>query len=313
MDRTGRRRTRCSPRSSFMVYPTRMLPRSSAAAVALACTLGLTAGCAPAPRSGPAPRPGAAPAAAPRDSLAGPWALRNAGRPRAAVIVQRAELRSRVDSTWRVDSVASRTALEWSVAVGRVSSRVLGMVRSFELMIAGDSGWRAPAGLQFPVTFAASIEAEGAQPHLELSPALLCEARGAAVQAFRETWLAAPPLVQRGATWRDSTTYPLCRDGIPLSATVVRDYEVVGSAVRDGALVLEVQRRSRSQLSGRGVQFGDTVQVAGQGAGDATLFVSPDCGAVVTARGQSVLRLELRGRRRTQELVQTGALEIFTP
>jgi hypothetical protein len=254
---------------------------------------------------------GTAPAA--RDSLAGPWAFRNLGRPRTQRVTLSAVLQSRQDTLARVDTLASQTLLEWSVGPQSTPPRVVGMVRDFSIIIGSDSAWRSIPDLAMPVSFIAEQLAADAQPRFVQPADSSCEARAAVVQALRETWLWPPTRVGVGTRWQDSTAYAICRDGVSLNAVSVRDYVVEGAQLREGQLVLRVRRHARTVLHGEGLQFGDSITVSGEGVAEATLELSLDGAAVVSGDGSSQLRLELRGRRRTQQLVQHGALVIRLP
>lgn len=273
----------------------------------------LTLACAtvrPEPRSG---RDVAVTVASARDSLRGPWQLRAVGHPRSALVSLRAELSSAVDTVTRRDSLASETVLEWSSTPEGDGTRVLGMVRAFTVRAGGDSLWQVPPGLLFPVTFSATSARRDAQPQFVQPDAAACDARAAVVQAMRETWLLPPAQLDIGTRWQDSSVYPVCRDGIVLEVTSVRDYVVTGAELLDDRLALRVERRSRAALEGRGLQFGDSVTVRGTATGLATLMLSPDAAVVLRGEGTSTLTMELQGRRRTQQLVQTGALSLRVP
>lgn len=225
----------------------------------------------------------------------------------------RAVLRSSADSLVRIDSVASRTSLEWSTVSGSQPLRLVGMVRDFAVQVSGDSTWRSVPDLTFPVTFAAHVATPGQQPVFETPDPAGCDARSAAVQVLRDVWVAAPASLAIGVTWEDSSTYTLCRDGVLLRAASTRRYAVGGAEVHDGRLVLRVLREAHVEIGGRGVQFGDSIQVTGRSASQGTLFLSLDGGAITSGLIRSTLTLELQGRRRTQQVVQNGVLEIRAP
>jgi hypothetical protein len=254
----------------------------------------------------------AAPAAA-RDSLAGPWTLRNLGRPRTQVVTLSAVLRSQVDTLVREDTLASQTVLEWSAVPDAAPPRIVGMVRDFAIIIGADSSWRPVADPPMPVSFVAVQPQPETQPSFTMPADTACSPRAAVVQALRETWLSPPSRLAVGTRWRDSSEYTLCRDGIPLAVRSVRTYEVEGAEVSDGRLVLRVRRESSTTLAGHGLQFGDSITVTGTGRARATLSLALDGAAIVSGSGTSELRLELQGRRRTQQLVQHGALVIRAP
>lgn len=273
----------------------------------------VTLACGPASAGrGRAPSARTTPAATP-DSLAGPWSPRNLGRPRTQIVTLSAVLRSRVDTVQREDTLASQTVLEWSLVPDATPRRAVGMVRAFSTIVGSDSAWQPVAGLPMPVTFAAEVRGAGAQPQFVTPADGACDARAAVVQAMRETWLAPPPTLARGTTWHDSAAYPLCRDGLVLQVQSRRTFTVEDAIVRDGAIALRVRRATESSLAGQGLQFGDSIVVTGSGRALAELDVSLDGAAILSGSGSSELRLRLQGRRRTQDLVQHGALIIRTP
>lgn len=284
--------------------------RSTVLAIAAAIAV---AGCA---ATGGAPRPTpdrARVAAGARDSLAGPWTLRNLGRPRTQLVTLSAVLRSRVDTLVREDTLASQALLEWSAVPDASPARIVGMVRAFAVIVGGDSTWQPLPDPPMPVSFVAAQVTPGAQPSFTMPADTACGARAAVVQALRETWMQPPTRLEVGTQWRDSSAYPLCRDGIVLQVQSVRQHTVEAADVRDGILVLRVRRETTTTLLGHGVQFGDSIRVSGDGEATATLELALDGAAIVSGSGYSELRLELQGRRRTQQLVQHGALVIRTP
>jgi hypothetical protein len=66
-------------------------------------------------------------------------------------------------------------------------------------------------------------------------------------------------------------------------------------------------------IRGSGVQFGDSVHFEGSASGEMQLELLPAGAVIAAGSGTSELRLTMRGRRRTQELVQRSALEISVP
>lgn len=247
------------------------------------------------------------------DSLAAPWRLRDAGRPRAQRMVVAAVLTSRIDTVTRVDSLSSAMTFEWSYSEASAPRRVAGMVRTFELRATGDTAWRSLDAVALPVSFVADQARGGTVPQMTIPEAASCTAQAAIVQGWRESWVDAPAVLEAGTRWRDSTEAPLCRDGLVLHTVVVREFVAERAERRGDETVILVRRTSRITMDGRGVQFGDSVHVSGTGDGVAQLAISLEGGAIVAGGGTSELRLTLRGRRRTQELVQHSALNISRP
>jgi hypothetical protein len=281
---------------------------------ALLVTAGVTAmtacgGALPAARA-----PGAAPtASAPVDLLATPWRLGNGRAARTQRIQVEAQLTSRVDSTIRTDSVASDLIVSWGDD-GRAGTAALPVrLVGYAVRVAPDTAWRVPPG----VTIGAELSVTpmpGAVPALCAATAPTCTTSNiAAVQGWQESWLGLPSAMEPGTTWRDSTTYTVLRDSIPLTVTSVREFTVREAVRRERAVVLIIDRRSTQQLAGEGRQFGEAVRITGSGEGVMRLEVALTNGAVLRGDGTSVLTLQLVGRRRTQELTQESHLTITAP
>lgn len=124
----------------------------------------------------------------------------------------------------------------------------------------------------------------------------------AAVEFTRDLWMRPPSRVRAGDVWRDSSNVSLCRDGVPLRLTIVRDYGVVaGDTV---AQIVTIARRTRLTLTGTGALRRDTVSISGRGAGEAVIRVSSRTGWLVDGTGTSQLRLEAATRTRVQYVDQ---------
>jgi hypothetical protein len=264
--------------------------------------------------SGPAPvrAPGAPRAVAAPDPLAPPWRVPRDGRLRTQQLVLSARLTSVTDSVIREDSLGSALTAQWSAGEA-APVRWVGMVTAFEVRsgIAGPP--RVPEGVVLPISFVAQESTSGTQPEFVIPSSDDCGSLAAAVvQGWRELWVTLPQELRPGDRWQDSSAYIVCRDGIPLRVTAVREFEAEGAELRDGVARVVVSRRSRLSFAGEGVQFGDSVAVTGSAAGTARLSF-PLAGGAFTGDGESVLRLELRGRRRQQHLTQESRLEIRAP
>lgn len=224
-----------------------------------------------------------------------------------------AELESRFDTVVRVDTVESAAELAWSLSGAAASARVFGRIRTYHARASGDTAWRAIVAPSLPVTFTADASRPEAQP-LGLEPADGgCDARAAVVSIWRETFLQLPAELARGTSWRDSTHIPFCRDGVTLTAIIVRTFTVDSLGHRADRRVVHLRRDSRTRVDAAGTQFGDSVRAHGEGSGRATLAVALDGGSILWGEGRADLRLTLEGRRRTQQLVQRSALTISAP
>lgn len=271
----------------------------------------LAAACAPSPGAAPAPVGASEPLL--RDPAAPPWEIREADRRRTQRVRIAAELVSQVDSTTRRDSLESVLVLAWGEVPSAQPARLAGLVTAFTVRVPPAAAWQVPAGLSLPFSFSAE-HVPGAMPRLRTPDGTSCQALNAqAVQGWREAWLPLPSALRPAQTWRDSSQYTVCRDGIPLAVTVVRQFVVEGAVERGGELLVVVHRRSTTTLRGEGLQFGEPLLLRGEGDAEMRLELSRDGGQIVRGEGRSVLHVRLEGRRRQQQLLQTSRISIDVP
>ena len=173
-----------------------------------------------------------------------------------------------------------------------------------------------PAGITLPITVAASATPSGFGAALQWI--LTTPAEGAAcssvawsvAQGLRDLWFRAPDTLRVGASWRDSTSYVTCRDGIPLQLSVRRDFRVRAVAERDGRAVLIIQRESHTTLLGDGVQFGEPVKFTGAGSGTLQFELAPATGEFLGGSGTSTLEFTMQSRLRTQRVQQAAVITL---
>lgn len=250
----------------------------------------------------PAPEP---------DPLAGPWVPSVRAGSVAHEIQLSSELRSRIDSVERVDSLHATIGVEWSRLAG-APARVSGLLNTFR--VSGDTtAARTPSDLRLPVPFSGLEGREGDQLAIERPDVAGCGPDAAALQAVREVVLTMPRRLEVGTSWADSARYTVCRDSIPLAVRSVRTYRVVGAERLAGVLVVLIDRASLVTMRGTGTQFGELLTIEAQGEGAMRLAVRLDGAMVVLGRGESTLKMTMRGRRRSQELSQHTHIEIAAP
>ncbi|MBK7905998.1 MAG: hypothetical protein IPJ78_05465 [Gemmatimonadetes bacterium] len=275
------------------------------------CLVSATACAAPAPAV--TPRPAIEPPApAALDPSSPPWILQPSGAPVTRTIRLETELRSRVDTVERRDSIRTVVTAEWSRVVGGGTVRLSGLLTDFRVGI-DTAELTIPQGLSLPLPFAALDGTETVAPRLIRPDPAGCGTEAAATHALREVFLTLPTRLEPTTTWRDSASYTICRDSVPLVAVSTRVYRVMGATRLAGELVIRIERHSRLTLRGAGRQFGEPIDIAADGEGVATLFVPLAGGTVVEGTGESTLRMTMRGRRRSQELTQHTRIAISAP
>jgi hypothetical protein len=253
--------------------------------------------------------------AAPRaaDPLNGPWVLRDVGARRRQVAAWRTLLTTQTDTVVRVDTLRGELEVAWGAVPATSPPRVAGLVSDFRAA-RGEAPLEPPGGLSLPFSFTAEQQSPGAQPTFVIPDGARCDnPMAAAVQPLRDLWMSPPDTLRAGLSWEDSTRHNICRDGVVIAVTTHRRFTATNARMRDGQLVVLVARASRTVLAGRGVQFGDSVFVTGAGEGSATLELSLGGGVIVAGEGTSELRVEFRGSRRAQRVVQESRLSIREP
>jgi hypothetical protein len=272
----------------------------------------LSAACAPLAPSSRAGRPAtAAPRAA--DPLAGPWIMPDTEMRRRQSAAWRALVTTQADTLVRVDTLRGEFEVAWSAVPGSEPPRVAGLVSDYRTA-RGDGVLETPAGITTPFSFTAERRRAGEQPTFVIPDAARCDlAIAAAVQPLRDVWMAPPDTLRAGSEWDDSPHHCICRDGVLLEVSTRRRFVATGARLRDGQLVVLISRTSQTTLAGRGVQFGDSIAIAGLGEGRAALELALVGGVIVAGEGTSELRIDFRGTRRAQRVVQESRLTIREP
>jgi hypothetical protein len=211
-------------------------------------------------------------------------------------LITNAVITTRADSLIRVDTAQSVTALR---VTPRGSAYDI-VLDSHVVRVGPTPAVRLPVGARAVARLTASgmFEFIGAGLEPCVGPAR------SAFESTRELWVRWPDSVRADTRWSDSSTTIICRDGIPLSLTTVRQYRLEEPST-DSLLV--IRRDGRVQVRGQGSLRGDTTTIVGDGTSDALLFIRPHTGWIDSARVGGMLRLEVRGSVRTQRVEQRTA------
>ena len=254
-------------------------------------------------------KPAAATAPMPPEPPNGPWPYRPSSRRQAFAVDQRAILAVRSDTITRIDTISSHAEVAFLTASS--TGGVSGSVGVFVVQGAG-RGASTPAGLGLPFPFRAEYSVRRRQLDFttprDTAP---CASNPLAVtQSLRDMWFRPPDTLRVGTMWEDSSSYVLCRDDIPLRASVHRSFRITGVTQHESRALLAITRASRTTIEGSGVQFGESVGVSGNGSGDLVYSFDPVSGEVVSASGSATMDLSLRSRLRNQTVRQVGEIRI---
>lgn len=279
------------------------------AVLALATACGGASGT---PRPRPVPRAPVQVAVA--DPLSGPWIVQRAGHRVSQTVHVAAVIESRRDTLPLIhtDTLQSQLSANWSSPSTEYPRRYVGMVTDYRVSAAMGDSLLPPPDLSLPFSFTAEQESASIQPAFGAPETAECgNPHAAIVEGVRDLWLSLPDTLAPGVRWRDSTRHVVCRDSIPLELLVDREFRVSGAMWRDSTVIVTVERRTHTRVSGTGRQFGDSVTITGEGTGAAMFEVSLTTGAAVFGSGESELRLTLRGSRGIQEMTQRSRIALL--
>jgi hypothetical protein len=221
------------------------------------------------------------------------------------VIDQRAAITTHRDSTTRIDSVASHTELSFSNA-NAAGTSIRGEITVFSVRAAGAAA-NVPVPIAFPLPFTARYPARDRQVVFDFDGYEQCGSPSfVAAQTLRDLTYRPPDTVRVGTTWSDSSTYLVCRDGIPMNATVRRTFRVTGTVAEGIRTLLIVSRQSQTALAGNGFPFGELTVVNGAGTGELVYRIDPATGEIISAAGTATLDLSERNQLRGAPRIQTA-------
>lgn len=246
------------------------------------------------------------------------WLVRATAAARVTELRVEGTLTSAVDAVERVDTLTALLRTTWTHSappsgVPEIPARISGTLDVYQVAFGGSAALGAPAGLVLPLVYAAEQPERDQQPRLSLPSPEECNPAAAALSALRELWISPPDTLRVGLEWADSAQYVTCRDSVALAVVSVREYRVLGAEERGGSTVVLVARRSTTRMSGSGAQLGEPLEITAVGLSEMRLELTLDGGAIVAGSGESELRMSMRSRRRSQELVQRTRLTIATP
>ncbi|HEX6574612.1 MAG TPA: hypothetical protein VF042_06535 [Gemmatimonadaceae bacterium] len=134
------------------------------------------------------------------------------------------------------------------------------------------------------------------------SASLDCSNEVMAVIPVVQRSLVLPPLtLQKDMTWADSVSSAACSGGIPVRATTVRTYKVLG----ESPLGILIKRQDRTSTAGEGSQGQHRIKLITEGTGDAQLVIDPATGSLVETTGTSSIAVTITASGREQHFVQT--------
>ncbi len=272
----------------------------------------LAGACVTSPAVRSAPRP-ASPVAAPSGPpTAGPWALRPSTASQYVLVSTQAVVTITGDTTARVDTLRSTLDASYASLPGN-PRRLDGHLTAFQVAVG--AGAATPiAVLALPARFSADIG--GATPGFRLPTASnVCSDPSLSVmQGLYDAWVVLPDTIGLRTEWTDTVHTISCRDRIPMHGTSARQFRVARADVENDRVIVTIERRARSRMTGDGEQFGEHVTIEAQG--ESTVRYALDVAAArwLRASGTSTLEMSFKSKIRNQRVKQESRLSVsWTP
>ena len=255
------------------------------------------------PASPPFPQP-----AAPRDVES--WNFSYRSDTLHYQIARTAVIESQSDSGTRreLSTNDSREVLNLSVTADTV--RYTATVDSFSTTAQGLIGPAQPVVL--PVQVSGVVDSTTAQPDsadLSLTNSTCNPVQSSLAGDVRNLLIRVPVRLTPSLSWRDSTVRTVCYATIPMKATLIRNFSVVGAAEYDGRSTVLVQRIDSISAHGEGRQQQHQLVIDVTGTGSATYHLSPERGSVVRLTTNQNLDFAIRGSGRTSRFRETAKEE----
>jgi hypothetical protein len=208
------------------------------------------------------------------------------------------------------DTVFTRAILAMAVAGAGVGTPLISVsIDSLSVRSARDTAsatgrqLAAPVVVTLPISFPVPISTDDTLAILSSCDSMDSAARLLAADLSPEL----PVPVGPGRQWTDTTTFVICRGGIPLTLTSISSFEAYPVRQAGYGLSLDLIRRTVLTLAGTGLQGGRPVTVTGQGTSETTFVYDLGAGRLHESAGQSVLHLVFETLHQTEQVTQRSS------
>jgi hypothetical protein len=262
---------------------------------------------------GTLPRPSSPQPASPKLSVkvsdVGPWAFAYTSDTIRLQVNRSAAIESQTDSGIHREISTNNTDEILTLVVNADTVRYTATVDTFSTASQGLISSAAPVNL--PVQISGVIDSASITP--DSTNASTCDPVQSNLETdVRNVLVGFPRELVAGLVWRDSTTRTSCYATIPLRATVVRRFSVVGVTAFNGQTAVAIQRVDTISARGEGRQQQHQLVIETSGTGDATYLVSPELGRLLHLTTTQDLEFTIRASGRTSRFRET-AKEEFKP
>ncbi|MFL5481530.1 MAG: hypothetical protein ACJ8AK_05020 [Gemmatimonadaceae bacterium] len=236
----------------------------------------------------------------------GPWIFAYTSDTIRLQINRSAAIESQTDSGTHREISTNNTHEILALAVSADTVRYTATIDTFSTASQGLISGTPPVNL--PVQISGAIDSVTvAADSSALEP---CDAVQSSLKTdIRNVLISFPRQLAPGMTWRDSTVRVSCYGTIPMRATIVRRFSVVGKTSFNGEAVVTIQRVDSITAQGAGRQQQHQMVIETIGSGTATYFVSPELGRLLRLTTTQDLDFIIRASGRTNRMRETAKEE----
>ena len=267
-----------------------------------------TAGCAGRPVQNPSSPTPVLPVPSVRISDRGPWAFAYRPDTIRLQISRSAAIESATDSGTHREISTNNTHEVLALAVVADTVRYTATVDSFSTASQGLIGSTQPASL--PVQISGLLDSLNTGTD---STVQSCDPVQSNLETdVRNLLIPFPSQLSVGASWRDSVARIACYGTIPVRATVIRRFSVLGRTSLNGQNTVTVQRTDSVTAHGEGRQQQHQLIVDVNGAGTAIYYLVPELGRLMHLTTSQDLDFAIRASGRTSRF-REAVKEEFSP
>jgi len=209
------------------------------------------------------------------------------------------------DSTSRTDSSRITGILTASFSAGSRRNVVTAHVQPDSLLLTVGSGTSTPLAITGPFTFAIDTQTGQVVPNANQT-SHDCSKLGIDDPPLDGREVLPSIRLPKADTWNDTLQVISCRGGALLTVKRIASYtwmQLPDSAIR-------LLRLTEFQITGTGYQWGQKIDVSGEGRSIDTLGIAGFPARLQEVRGNSQVNLIFRAPLRTQEFAQTATIRL---
>jgi hypothetical protein len=204
------------------------------------------------------------------------------------------------------DTLAARTEFRISVSREPRSSSIIATVNSFAVQGGSRTG-SIETPPQLPLSAIGHLENNKFTfaPAVVRSPSTSCtNSAVSTLSVIHRSFILVPFELHTGMTWMDSTSAELCNGSIPIIATSVRTFRVLGESLSGTTPVILLEKHEKLHSTGEGSSGQHRVLLNSEGSGIGQIAIDRATGLLVDDASTYTTTVSIRSSGRDQRFTQ---------